>query len=434
MATVFLKSIRTVKKIMDVPIQKKTWTPIKLLLLGIAVLAVVWVVATLMSSAGPAKLNVDPERLTISPVSRGDFQEFVPVDGVVMPIKTIYLDAPEGGTVQRILVEDGATLAPGQPIIQLANTDLQLEMVNRETAVFDLMNNLHNTRNLLQQNRIQQLNQMADIDFQLREAKRLHDLNSSLYEQKVISRQEFLQTQNNYRYQQRRQQLTRRSLRQDSLTMGQQIGQMQQSVGRMQSNLALMRRKLEDLTIKAPAAGRLTSLNAEIGELKTRGQRIGQLDMLSGLKVRATLDQYYISRIFPGQKAQVVFNGKTYDLRVTKIFPQVTSGLQVDLEFSGTAPTDVRRGQTLPVRLALSDPTQAVRVPRGGFNQKTGGNWIFKVNEDGTKAYRTDIRLGRQNPEYFEVLEGLKPGDKVVTSSYEGFETMGELTLKPKVD
>jgi HlyD family secretion protein len=316
----------------------------------------------------------------------------------------------------------------------LANTDLQLEMVNRETAVFDLMNNLQNTRNLLQQNRIQQLNQLADIEFQLREAKRLYELNRSLYEQKVIAQQEFIQSQNNYRYQQRRQQLTRQSLRQDSLTMGQQIGQMQQSVDRMQSNLALMRRKLDDLTIKAPAAGRLTSLNAEIGELKTRGQRIGQLDMLTGLKVRATLDQYYISRIFPGQKAEVTLNNKRYELKVTKIFPQVTSGLQVDLEFAGATPPDIRRGQTLPVRLALSDQTEAVRVPKGGFNQKTGGNWIFKVNENGTKAYRTDIRLGRQNPDYFEVLEGLKPGDKVVTSSYDGYDTMGELLLEDKQD
>ncbi|GAB3290541.1 efflux RND transporter periplasmic adaptor subunit [Hymenobacter humi] len=417
---------------MDVLIEKKTWTPTRLVLLAALVLLVAAVAASLLSSAGPDTLNVDPERLTISPVTRGPFQEFVPVDGVVMPIKTIYLDAPEGGTVQRILVEDGATLTAGQPIIQLANTDLQLEMVNRETAVFDLMNNLHNTRNLLQQNRIQQLNQQADIDNQLREAKRVYDLNKTLYEQKVIARQEYQQTKNAYEYQLRRRQLSRKALNQDSLAMREQINQMQQSVTRMQSNLALMRRKLEDLTIKAPAAGRITSLDAEIGELKTRGQRIGQLDMLTGLKVRATLDQYYISRIFPGQKGEVTVNDKSYQLSVKKIFTQVTKGVQVDMEFVGVAPPDLRRGQTLPVRLALSDPTVAVRVPRGGFNQRTGGNWIFKLSEDGTKAYKTDIRLGRQNPDYFEVLEGLKPGDRVITSSYEGYEKMGELELKTK--
>lgn len=417
---------------MDIIIEKKTWTPTRLILLGVLVLLVAAVAASLLSSAGPARLNVDPERLTISPVTRGPFQEFAPVDGVVMPIKTIYLDAPEGGTVQRILVEDGATLMAGQPIIQLANTDLQLEMVNRETAVFDLMNNLQNTRNLLQQNRIQQLNHQAEIENQLREAKRVYDLNKSLFDQKVIARQEYLQAKNGYDYQVRRRQLSRQALRQDSTAMREQINQMQQSVSRMQNNLALMRRKLDDLTIKAPTAGRITSLNAEIGELKTRGQRIGQLDMLTGLKVRATLDQYYISRIFPGQKGEITVNGKPYELSVKKIYTQVTQGVQVDLEFTGAVPPDLRRGQTVPVRLALSDPTVAVRVPKGGFNQKTGGNWIFKVSADGTKAYKTDIRLGRQNPDYFEVLEGLKPGDQVITSSYEGYEKMGELELKAK--
>lgn len=417
---------------MDVIIKKKTWTPPRLVLLGAALLMLVSVVATLLSSAGPAKLKLDLERLTISPVTQGAFQEFVPVDGVVMPIKTIYLDAPEGGTVRRILVEDGAELQPGQPIIELANSDLQLEMVNRETAVFDLMNNLQNTRNLLQQNRIQQLNQQAEIENQMREAKRLHELNKNLYEQKVIARQEYQQTRNAYDYQVRRKQLSKQALRQDSTAMRAQINQMQQSVERMQSNLALMRRKLDDLTIKAPAGGRITSLNAEMGELKTRGQRIGQLDMLTGLKVRATLDQYYISRIFPGQKGEIQLNDKRYELAVKKIFTQITKGVQVDMEFMAAAPSDLRRGQTVSVRLALSDQTQAVRVPRGGFNQKTGGNWIFKVSEDGSKAYKVDVRLGRQNPDYFEVLEGLKPGDKVITSSYEGYETMGELELRAK--
>jgi HlyD family secretion protein len=298
--------------------------------------------------------------------------------------------------------------------------------------VFDLMNNLQTTRNQLQQNRIQQLNQLAEIDHQLRETKRLYDLNKTLYGEKVISRQDFLQSQNNYQYQQRRRQLTRQTLRQDSLAMQQQVNQMQQSVGRMQSNLALMRKKMDDLTIKAPTAGRITSLNAEIGELKTRGQRIGQLDLLGGVKVRANIDQYYISRIFPGLKGEMILNGKPYELSVRKIFTQVTSGLQVDLEFTQGTPPDIRRGQTVQVRLALSDQTQAVRVPRGGFNQKTGGNWIFRVSENGTKAYKTDIRLGRQNPEYYEVLAGLKPGDKVVTSSYEGYENMGELVLREK--
>ncbi|MBC6989058.1 efflux RND transporter periplasmic adaptor subunit [Hymenobacter sp. BT491] len=417
---------------MDVPIQKKTWTLRKLLLSGGVILVLALLAASYFSTAGPSKLNVDPERITISEVTKGSFQEFIPIDGTVMPIKTIYLDATEGGTVKSMLVEDGATLTPGQPIIQLANTDLQLEMVNRETAVFDLMNNLQNTRNLMQQNRIQQLNQFADVEYRLKEAKRIYELNKTLYEQKVISKQEFSESQNNYQYQVRKRLLTQQTLKQDSAAMRQQINQMQESVGRMQSNLALMHKKMDDLTIKAPVAGRITSLNAEIGESISRGQRIGQVDMLNGLKVRANIDEYYISRIFPGQKGEFTLDGKRYELSVKKIYTQINKGLQVDMEFVGAAPQGIRRGQTLQVRLALSDQTQAVLVPKGGFNQKTGGNWIFKVNESGTKAYKADIRLGRQNPEYYEVLEGLKPGDKVVTSSYEGYEDMGELVLKEK--
>ena len=198
----------------------------------------------------------------------------------------------------------------------------------------------------------------------------------------------------------------------------------------MKSNLALMRKKMDDLTIKAPVAGQITSLNAEIGESKNRGQRIGQIDVLNGFKVRANIDEHYISRIFAGQKGEFSFDGKTYELSVKKVFTQVTNGqFQVDMEFTKEVPQGIRRGQTLQVRLALSDQTQAVLVPKGGFYQKTGGNWIFKVDENGKKAYKADIRLGRQNPEYYEVLEGLNPGDQVVTSSYESYDDMGELVI-----
>jgi HlyD family secretion protein len=415
---------------MDVIIKKKKWTPKKILLLAGTALLAVLVVASMLSSNGAAKLNVDNQRITISEVTKGPFQEFIPIDGVVQPIKTIYLDATEGGTVQHILVEDGATLSQGQPILQLTNTDLQLEMVNRETAVFDLINNLQHTRNLMQQNRIQQLNQLADIEYNLIEAKRIYEMNRQLYRDKVIPQQDYLQSKNNHDYQVRKRSLTKQTLRQDSLSMAHQVQQMQESVTRMKANLALMRKKMDDLTIKAPVSGQITSLNAEIGESKSRGQRIGQIDVLNGFKVRANIDEHYISRIFAGQKGAFTFNAKDYELAIKKVFTQVTNGqFQVDLEFTRQAPPGIRRGQTLQVRLALSDQTQAVLVPKGGFYQKTGGNWIFKVEAKGQKAFRTDIRLGRQNPEYYEVLEGLQPGDKVVTSSYDNYQDMGELVI-----
>jgi HlyD family secretion protein len=223
-----------------------------------------------------------------------------------------------------------------------------------------------------------------------------------------------------------------RTLKQDSLNMSQQLGQMKESVERMQNNLALMRKKMDDLLVKAPVEGQITSLNAEIGESKTRGQRLGQIDVLDGFKVRANIDQHYITRVFTNQKATFSYADKDYELIIKKVFSQVGANgqFQVDMEFVGEVPQGIRRGQSLQLRLALSDQTQAVLVPRGGFYQKTGGNWIFKIDENGNKAYKTEIRLGRQNPEYFEVVSGLKPGDKVVTSSYENYEDMGELVIR----
>ena len=404
------------------PLATRWWLVGALLLAGAGAARVYW--------PGPGqRLQVAASRLTISPVTRGNFQEFTAIDGVVQPLRTVYLDAVEAGTVQQVLVEEGTTLTVGQPLLRLANPDLQLEMVNRETAVYDLMNNLRNTRNQLLQNRILRQNQLADIDFQLAEAQRVFDMNQKLYEQKVIARQEYLQSQNAYRYQRRRRQLTQQTLRQDSVAMRQQLGTMQESVRRMTSNLALMRRKMDDLLLRAPVGGQLSSLAAEIGEAKTRGQRLGQIDALAGVKLHAAVDEFYIPRVVIGQVGEVVVEGQAYPLRVTKIFAQVAKGLQIDLAFAGAVPPGLRRGQTLPIRLALSEKTPAVLLPKGGFYQQTVGNWAFRLSPDGTRAQRVAIRLGRQNPDYYEVLAGLRPGDRVVTSSYQGYADRQELVL-----
>ncbi|NVO86188.1 efflux RND transporter periplasmic adaptor subunit [Hymenobacter terrestris] len=414
---------------MDVLIPKKKWS---------FVTRWWWLVALVLAAMGLAvmywprpgqRLHVAASRLTISPVIRGNFQEFTAIDGVVQPLRTVYLDAAEAGTVQQVLVEEGVTLTAGQPLLRLANPDLQLEMVNRETAVYELMNNLRNTRNQLLQNRILRQNQLAEIDFQLAEARRVFDTNQLLYDQQVIARQDYLQSQNAYRYQRRRRQLTQQTLRQDSIAMLQQLGTMQESVQRMSSNLALMRRKLDDLLLRAPVGGQLSSLAAEVGEAKTRGQRLGQIDALEGVKLHAVVDEFYIARIETGQAGEVVVEGQAYPLRVTKIFAQVAKGLQIDLAFTGASPPGLRRGQTLPIRLALSAKTPAVLLPRGGFYQQTVGNWAFRLGPDGSRAQRVAIRLGRQNPDYYEVLAGLQPGDQVVTSSYEGYADQQELVL-----
>lgn len=428
----FKKSLNLKKQNkVDRVIAKRTWTTKKILTIG-GILAIVALIAgSFYFTSGKSRLNVDTERITISEIKKGTFQEFIPVNGVVLPITTIYLDAIEGGRVEEKYVEDGAIVKKDQPILRLANNDLQLSLANQETAVFDVLTEMQNTRNNAEQNTIRQLNQLADVDNALIEAERVYKLNKHLFDEKVIGLQEFKASENAYQYNVRRKKLTDQTLVQDSASMKQQISQMGQSYLRMQNALQLMRRKVEDLIVRSPVEGQLTSLDAEIGQSKNRGERLGQIDVLSGFKVRADIDEHYISRIFNGLSGEFTFAGQTYPLRIKKIYTQVTNGrFQVDMEFVGKVPQGIRRGQTLQIRLALSDETQALLLPKGGFYQQTGGNWIFKVNESGSTAYKVDVQLGRQNPDYYEVLQGLKPGDKVVTSSYENYGTMQELVLK----
>ncbi|MFN2440132.1 MAG: efflux RND transporter periplasmic adaptor subunit, partial [Chitinophagaceae bacterium] len=370
-------------------------------------------------------------RITISEVKKSSFQEFIPVNGVVMPVTTIYLDAIEGGRVEEKFVEDGAMVKKGTPILRLSNTDLELSLANQETAVFEVLTQMQGTKNNAVQNTIQQLNQKAEVENALAEAERVYKLNKHLHEEKVIGSQEFKASENNYTYQVNRKKLNDKTLNQDEISNKQQIGQMAASYSRMQNALGLMRRKVGDLVVRAPVDGQLTALDAEIGQSKNKGERLGQIDVMSGYKLRVDIDEHYISRIIIGQMGETSVAGKTYKLRIKKVYTQVNNGrFQVDMEFMEAVPEGIRRGQSLQIRLALSDETQALLVAKGGFFQQTGGNWIFKVNDDGTKAYKVDVQLGRQNPDYYEVLSGLQPGDKVVTSSYENYGNMQELILK----
>jgi len=243
--------------------------------------------------------------------------------------------------------------------------------------------------------------------------------------------QEFRKAENDYNYYLQKKKLTEQLLKQDSLSNLQQVSQAKQSYEGSQNALNVMRQKVGDLIVRAPVDGQLTSLDAEIGQSKNKGERLGQIDVLSGFKVRADIDEHYLSRIIIGLYGTFTFANKDYKLVVKKVYSAIANGrFQVDMEFVGDVPQGIRRGQTLQIRLAFSDEVEAVQVPKGGFYQQTGGNWIFKVSDDGTKAYKVDIQLGRQNPDYYEVLSGLKPGDKVVTSSYENYGDMQELVLK----
>ncbi|EHQ26289.1 efflux RND transporter periplasmic adaptor subunit [Mucilaginibacter paludis] len=416
---------------MDRVIEKKRWNNKRILTIGGITALVILIGGSYYLTSGKSKLNVETERITISAISKGPFQVTIPVNGIVLPITTIYLDAVEGGRVEKLFVEDGTTMKKGDPILQLSNTDLELSLATQETSVFNLLTQMQISRNAAQQNTISKLNQMADVDNAYNEAERVYKLDKHLYEQKAVGMQEFKQAQIAYDYQLKRKKLTAQILKQDSVSTRQELEQAKQSFERTQNALAVMRKKVGDLVVRAPVDGQLTSMDAEVGQNKNKGEHLGQLDVLSGYKVRVDVDEHYISQIYTGLTGTFSLADKNYTLKIKKVYTQVTGGkFQVDMQFAGPVPAGIRKGQTLQILLALSDESQQVLLPKGGFYQQTGGNWIFKLAEDGKTAYKVDIQLGRQNTDYYEVMQGLKPGDKVVTSSYESYGDMQELVLK----
>ena len=416
---------------MDRKIEKKFWNKKRILTIAGITGLVLLIGGSIYFTSGKSKLNVDVERITISEVRKDSFQETIPVNGVVLPQTTIYLDAVEGGRVEEKYIDDGAFVKKGQPILRLSNTDLELSLVNQQTSVYNLLTQMQIARNAAQQNTTTKLNQKTEVENAFKEAKRVYELNKYLYEQKAIGLQEFKQAENNYNYQLERMKLTEQILKQDASSNVQQVSQAQQSYLGSQNALNVMRKKVGDLVVRAPVDGQLTSLDVEIGQNKNKGERLGQIDIVSGYKVRVDVDEHYISRVFIGLMGEATIAGKDYKLKINKVYTQVTNGrFQVDMLFLDKVPEGIRRGQTLQIRLALSDETQALLLAKGGFYQQTGGNWVFKVSDDGKTAYKVDVQLGRQNPDYYEVLNGLQPGDKVVTSSYENYGNMQELVLK----
>jgi HlyD family secretion protein len=415
----------------DRKIEKKTWNSKRILTIAGIAGIILLIGGSIYFTSGKSKLDVDTERITISTITKGPFQEFIPVNGTVMPLTTIFLDATEGGEVEERYVDDGAMLKKGDPILKLSNVDEELNLATQESAVFAEQTQMQISHNNASQATINKLNTMADVDNAYKEAKRIYDLNKKLYEQKALGLQDYQSAKNNYEYQVNRRKLAIQILKQDTTLVKQQDQQSQEHYAQMKTALALMRKKVASLTLTAPIDGQLTNLDAEVGQSKTKGVRLGQIDVQSGFKVRVDIDEHYLSRVFPGLKGDFQFAEKTYNMVIKKVFTTVTAGrFQVDMQFVGDVPKGIRKGQTLQVRLALSDETTAVLVPKGGFFQQTGGNWIFKVAEDGKRAYKVNIQLGRQSPDYFVVTDGLNPGDKVITSSYETYGDIQELVLK----
>jgi HlyD family secretion protein len=414
-------------------IQKRRWTPKRIAwVAGGAVLSFVLVYA-LLSVGGSSTLRLEASKLTVSEVVSGEFQEFIAVSGTIVPIKTFYLDATQGGTVTQVFLEEGSFVNAGDSILQLDNTDLHLDIMYREAQLFEQMNNLRNTRLLMEQNTLMLRGDLLEIDRQIGESKRKYQQCVKLKEKGLISENEFEQAKEEHDYWIDKRELTVETQRQDSTLRAIQIKQLEASISRMQANMEIIKQKLENLVVKAPIAGHLTSLDAEVGQLKAAGTRLGQIDVLEGFKINADIDEYYISRISAGQTGEVRIAGQTYQVTSSKVYPEVKDGrFRVDLEFSGEEPEGMRRGQTVQIRLALGELSQAVMLARGGFYNDTGGNWAYVLDESGKFATKRKIRLGRYNTQVYEVLDGLEPGEKVITSSYDNFGDFDRLTFKDR--
>jgi len=416
----------------DIVRPKKKWSTKRLMTIGGIAALVLLIAASFYFTSGRSKLIVDLERITVSDIIKAPFQESIPENGTVMPLTTIYLVTTDGGRVEKRFVDDGAILKAGDPILKLSNPDVEIALANQTTNVSTMVATMQFSRVSAEQNTVTKLNNMADVQSLFVEAKRVYDLDSKLYPQKAIGSQEYQQAVNNYNYLKEKLRLQEEILHQDTISRQQQAAQDKVALERAQQTLQIEPQKVDGLIIRAPVDGQLTALDAEVGQSKTPGYALGQVDVLSGFKVRLSdVDDHYVNRVFTGQKGSFVYNDTTYTLKISKVYTQITNGrFMVDMTFIGKEPVGIRKGQTLQITLALSDETTAILVPKGGFFQQTGGNWIFKVSADGKTAYRQDIQLGRMSTDYYEVLSGLKPGDKVVTSSYENYGNMQELVLK----
>jgi len=394
---------------------------------GVAVLLFAWwFVDTIL---GGRSLSVNAQRITVSSVSTGTFEDFIPLRGRLVPRSTVFLDAIEGGRVEQILVEDGTMVEVGDLIAVLSNTNLQLEVLGREAAVTEQLNNMRTIELQLEQNRLSHKRNLIEIDYQITRLSREIARQRELIAKNLVSQSTVDQLEDELTYYENRREVTLESQATDTRMQEQQLLQLRDAGEQLQAGLGFARKNLEDLSVRAPVAGKLSGFNIEIGQSIARGGRLGQIDDPDGYKLNARIDEYYMGRVDLQQHATAENNGRTVDLQVSKIYPQVNEGqFEVDMMFA-EQPDGLRRGQTLQTRLTLGDNTDATLIPNGAFYQETGGNWVFVVAPGGREAIKRDVRLGRRNTNFIEVLEGLEPGEQVITSPYTSFVGMDRLSL-----
>ena len=416
---------------MDRIIKKKRWTVKRILTIIFASAFGFFIIYLLFFRDKQSRLYVNKEQISVAEVKLGRFQEFIPTDGVVYPKTTIYIDAVQGGTVEQVFVEDGANLKKGDTILKLVNADMELRYMDQETRMYDAINNLQNSKVNLERSKFTRQLDIVNLMSQIDKVKIDFERKQQLYKEAYISDQEFEDARRGYNLTLKQLTISLELQRLDSISTVEQTRQINNSIKRMHNNLVLLNKNLQNLYIKSPAMGKLSSFSVEIGETKSAGEHLGQIDMMkNGFKLRANIDERYISTAYIGQTAEFDFAGKSYQLDIMKIYTDVTNGsFQVDLHFTGDEPKGLKRGQTVQLRLHFSSPREAVIIKRGGFFQETGGNWIFVVSADGTEAVRRSVRLGRRNTDFIEVLDGLEPGEQVITSPYTSYVGMDRLTL-----
>lgn len=392
----------------------------------VAALFIYWLVGMLL---GGRSLSVNSQRVYISDVTVGTFEDFIPLRGRLVPRSTVYLDAIEGGRVEEVLIEDGALVDAGDPIARLSNTNLQLEVLGREAAVTEQLNNMRTIELQLEQNRLSHKRNLIEIDYQIIRLNRSIERQRELAEQNLVSKSTVDELQDELDYYINRREVTLESQATDARLQEAQLAQLRSAGTQLETSLTFARQNLDDLNVRAPVSGKLSGFDIEVGESIVRGGRLGQIDDPEGYKLNAKIDEFYLGRVDIGQVATAEHGRDEYDLRITKIYPQVNNGqFEVDMVFE-QEPENLRRGQTLQLKLTLGDNQDAILIPNGSFYQETGGSWIFVVSPDGTEAVKRNVRLGRRNTDFIEVLDGLEPGEKVITSPYTSYDGMDRLTL-----
>ena len=423
-----------VKENMDKVIEKKkgiaaafTKKNVKWWALGAFVILVV----VLLLTGRRSVLRVDGSTILTGTARQGEFNDYIRVSGQVQPMTTVQLSPTEGGNVKRIVVEEGSHVNEGDVIVVLGNENLDMQILNSEAELAEKENILRNTMISMEQQKLSVRQEKLSLQIEVRRARRAYEQNKALYEEKLIAKEEYLKASEDYELAKDKLELVTDRERQDSLYRSVQIAQMHESLENMRLNMNMIRRRKENLSVKAPISGELGLLDVELGQSVAAGAKIGQINNLDSYKIEAQIDEHYIDRVAPGLEATFERQSEKYSSVIRKVYPEVRDGkFKADFRFEGQQPENIRTGQTYYLNLQLGQSAEAILIPRGSFYQNTGGKWVYVLNADGTKATKRSVRIGRQNPQYYEVLEGLAPGDKVIISSYDAFGDKDELIMK----